>query len=218
VTLQNQPDGLDALDKAVSAARAADVPMMVHSVHPPVPLPEILGRMERGDVLTHAYNGRLDGILDESDKIRPVVRHAFERGVIMDAGYGGGRFCSLKTARIAVEEGLSPHTLGTDAVNHATAPNPYFYSVSELVGLFHALGMNLSSAVAAATSNPAAVIGFSDTFGSLAVGTSADIAVCDLVEEETVWHGEGGQIVHGDRRLQPVETLVGGVPVWPGER
>ena len=48
-----------------------EIPLMVHIGSAPPHLDEILALMEKGDVLTHCFNGKENGILDQAtDKIK----------------------------------------------------------------------------------------------------------------------------------------------------
>jgi dihydroorotase len=203
----------ELLDRALAAARLAEVPLMVHVFRTPIPLAEVFERLAPGDVVTHAFHGPPNGILGDDGRALPQVRAAYERGVLLDAGYAGGLLCDLDVARAAIEQGLPPATLGTDLVDHRVAP-PNFYGTAELVGLFVALGLELEDALAAATSRAADAIGAADVAGSLRPGAPADAAVFSLVDGAFRWHGAGGQSVEGSRRLAPEATVRAGAVVW----
>ena len=62
-----------------------DLPLMVHIGSAPPELEEVLSRMERGDVLTHCFNGKPNGILDpKTDQIKNFVWDAYNNGVVFD--------------------------------------------------------------------------------------------------------------------------------------
>jgi dihydroorotase len=87
----------DPVTRAVAAGTETNVPVMVdfggHT--PPLSLEELLMKHLRpGDILTHTYahvGGRIP-IVDEQDRVRPYVLAARKRGIIFDAGHGGGSF------------------------------------------------------------------------------------------------------------------------------
>src|SRR5262249_42861604 len=85
---------------ARETAEAARLPPMGHRGDTPIGLVEILRALRPGDVLTHCYNGREEGVLD-GGRVRPEARAAAERGVIFDVGHGRGSF-SFATARRAL--------------------------------------------------------------------------------------------------------------------
>jgi dihydroorotase len=103
----------EALRRAQQAADAIGKPTMVHIGATTVPLDEILGALKRGDIITHCYHGRDQGILDERGQVRPAVRQAVERGINFDVGHGAGSF-NWGVARQALEQGLLPGTISSD--------------------------------------------------------------------------------------------------------
>jgi dihydroorotase len=83
---------LEVLKRALEAAETSRLPLMVHIGDSYSPLPEIVKQMRKGDVLTHCFNGRPNGILDANGKLLPVVLDARERGVFFDLGHGSNSF------------------------------------------------------------------------------------------------------------------------------
>ena len=102
--------GLAALDIALTAARDAKVPLMVH-ISRGAEEAEILRRLRPGDILTHCFHGRSNGMIAET--VIPEARDARDRGVFFDVGHGAGSF-SWDTARKAFELHFYPDTLSTD--------------------------------------------------------------------------------------------------------
>ncbi len=100
----------DPVTRAVAAGRETNVPVMVdfgrHT--PPLSLSDLLlVHLRPGDILTHTY-AHVDGrtpIVGEDGKVRPYVWEARKRGVIFDAGHGGGSFL-FRQAVPAIEAGL----------------------------------------------------------------------------------------------------------------
>ncbi len=58
------PNDLEVLKRALEAAEASHLPLMVHIGDSYSPLPKIISQMRKGDVLTHCFNGRPNGILE----------------------------------------------------------------------------------------------------------------------------------------------------------
>ena len=56
--------GLKALDYAVMASQKSDLPLMVH-ISQGAETPKILDRLKAGDIVTHCFQGRGDGILTQ---------------------------------------------------------------------------------------------------------------------------------------------------------
>lgn len=204
-------DAHTAMKMARTAADQAGGRLMVHVSGTPIPLPEVLEFLGPGDISTHAFNGNPESILDRNNQIRPEVRDAVQRGVVMDVGHAGVH-CDVEVVKAAMEQGISPDTISTDI--HLPPPGRTVYLMNDLVSKFHALGMALEDAVAASTIRPAAALGLQDTLGSLATGMAGDAAVFDLREGRFVWHDMAGHNVEGKVRLDPYLTVRGGSIVW----
>jgi dihydroorotase len=213
VDLQTAPQAREALAKATGAARAAGVPLMVHVYRAPIPLAELLDALDPGDVVTHAFHAAPNGVLDDAGRVLTPVREAAERGIVLDAGYAGGLLCDLDVVRAALEQGIAPATLGTDAADFRVAP-PNFYGLDETVNLFAALGMGRGAALRAATETAARVLGLQDEAGALRPGMAGDAAVFSVRSGRFRWHGTGGQSVEADEKLVLEATVRAGEVVW----
>ena len=204
-------DAPEAMRRARAAADQSGSRLMVHVSGTPIPLPQILDFMGPGDIVTHAFNGNHEGILDRQDKLRPEVRAASERGVIMDLGHAGVH-CDVEVARAAMQQGLPPDTISTDI--HLPPPGRRVYLMNDLVSKFHALGMSLEDTITASSSRPARILGLENKLGSLAPGMSGDAAVYDLREGRFVWHDMARNKVEGKVRLDTFLTVRNGAVAW----
>ncbi|MFQ6030739.1 MAG: amidohydrolase family protein, partial [Dehalococcoidia bacterium] len=200
-----------AMKQARAAADQSGSKLMVHVSGTPIPLPQVLEYLGPGDISTHAFNGNPESILDRNDKIRPEVKAAAERGVIMDVGHAGVH-CDVEVVKAALAQGLFPDTISTDI--HIAPPGRTVYLMNDLVSKFHAMGMTLPDAVAASTSRPAQVLGLQDSLGSLAPGMAGDAAVYDLREGRFVWHDMAGHNVEGKVKLDTFLTVRAGQVAW----
>ncbi|MCY3692831.1 MAG: amidohydrolase family protein [Chloroflexota bacterium] len=201
----------EAMAKAKEAATEAGVRLMVHVSGTPIPLPDVLEHLGPGDISTHAFNGLPENILDNAGTIRPEVRAAADRGVIMDVAHAGVH-CDVEVVKAAMDQGLLPDTISTDI--HIAPPGRIVYLMNDLVSKFHALGMPLADAIAASTSRPAEVLGLQDSIGSLAVGMEGDAAVWEQRQGRFVWHDMAGHNVDGSLRLDTFATVKGGMVAW----
>ena len=201
----------EAMARAREAASEAGVRLMVHVSGTPIPLPDVLEHLGPGDISTHAFNGFPENMLDNAGKIRPEVRAAADRGVIMDVGHAGIH-CDVEVVKAAMDQGVIPDTISTDV--HVAPPGRVVYLMNDLVSKFHALGMSLADAIAASTSRPAEILGLQDSIGSLAVGMEGDAAVWDKRQGRFVWHDMAGHNVDGALRLDTFATIKGGFTAW----
>ena len=200
-----------AMKAARAAADQSGSKLMVHVSGTPIPLPEVLDYLGPGDISTHAFNGNPESILDGRGKLRPEVRAAADRGVIMDVAHAGIH-CDVEVVKAAMAQGLPPDTISTDI--HNPPPDRTVYLMNDLVSKFHALGLPLKDSVAAATSRPAQVLGLQDSLGSLVPGMSGDAAVFDMREGRFVWHDSAGHSVEGQVRLDTFLTVREGAVAW----
>ena len=201
----------EAMKKAREIADQSGTRLMVHVSGTPIPLPEVLEFLGPGDISTHAYNGNPESILDGAGKLRPEVRAAADRGVIMDVAHAGVH-CDVEVVRAALSQGMPPDTISTDI--HNPPPGRTVYLMNDLLSKFHALGLSLEEVVTAGTNRPAEVLGLEDSLGSLAMGRPGDAAVFDMRDGRFVWHDMAGHNVEGKMRLDTFLTVRGGQIAW----
>jgi dihydroorotase len=205
----------DPVLRAVAAGRETDVPVMVdfggHT--PPLSLEDLLMKHLRpGDVLTHTYahvGGRIP-IVDENGKVRPYVWAARKRGVIFDAGHGGGSFL-FRQAIPAMQQAFHPDVISTDL--HIGSQNSGMKDILNTMSKFLVMGMPLADVIKANTSRAAEVIKRTD-LGHLGVGAEADIAVLNLRRGTFGFVDTSGAKHMGDQKLECELTVKGGRVVW----
>jgi dihydroorotase len=205
----------DPVTRAVAAGRETNVPVMVdfggHT--PPLALEDLLLKHLRpGDILTHTYasvRGRIP-IVDESGKVRPYVWEARKRGVIFDAGHGGGSFL-FSQAVPATKQGFYPDVISTDL--HTGSMNTGMKDILNTMSKFLNLGMSLQDVVKANTSKAAEVIKRPD-LGHLGVGPTTDVGVLNLRRGSFGFIDTGGGKMLGNQKLECELTVKGGQVVW----
>lgn len=200
-----------AMKSARTAADLSGSLLMVHISDTPIPLPEVLEYLGPGDIATQAFNSTPECILDGRGKVRPEIRAAADRGVVMDVAHAGVH-CDVEVVKAAMEQGLPPDTISTDVQN--PQPGRTLYLMNDLVSKFHALGLPLNDAVAAATCRPARVLGLQESLGSLAPGMAGDAAVFEIREGHFTWLDMAGHPVRGEKRLDTYLTVRDGSVVW----
>jgi dihydroorotase len=132
------------------------------------------------------------------------------RGVAFDVGHGGGSF-DYPTAEIARAQGFSPDVLSTDI--HCVAGNkPGMPYLTWVMSKFMNLGYSLDEVVEMSTVKAARVIDRIPMLGTLQVGAPGDVAIMDLVESKVLFHDTRGNTREGSVHLEPVQTIVGGIP------
>lgn len=206
-------NGVEPLRLAVQAGRYTRTPVMVH-IAVGTPLVDVLAELRGGDIVTHCYQGTGDGILSDTGDVRPEARQARERGVLFDVGHGGGSF-RFDIARAALARDFTADVISTDL--HAHNIDGPVYSLPETASKLLNLGVPLEEIVRQCTSAPAAAIGRPD-LGTLAVGAVADLAVFDVREGgHFEFRDVAGEVLIGDRRIEPHLTVRAGTVYEPAE-
>ncbi|MDP2376147.1 amidohydrolase/deacetylase family metallohydrolase [Reyranella sp.] len=232
--------GFEVLRKAAEIGRAADLPVYMHfgqmwalpegsnGVDPDGILPAVVELMRPGDILAHPFTRHPGGFVDKHGKLHPIVQVALERGLKVDVGHGS--HFSFRMARLALDAGVLPDTLGADMHGYNTRMTPppgtpakhpddeeahpfagaarfsLCYAVTELL----TLGLTLKQIVPMVTTNAAAMLGLADEIGTLRPGAIADISVlADDRGRFRLGDNEGTEVM-ADRMLTPLFCLRAG--------
>jgi dihydroorotase len=201
-----------ALARAREAGEAARLPIMVHVGDTPIPLADILAELRPGDVMTHCYHGREEGILDGRGAVTAAARGAAARGVLFDVGHGKGSF-SFEVARRALAQGVRPGTISSDL--HVYNLDGPVYDLATTMSKFLHLGLSLDEVVAMTTGAPAHAIGRGGELGTLRPGAAADVTLMELREGPVTFEDTVGTRVDGARRLVPSGAVRAGRWVPP---
>lgn len=169
------------LDYAREVADLLGLPIMVHISTQPPDIDWVVSRLKEGDILSHCFTGHDQRVVDMYGKLRPAVKDARERGVLLDVGHGSGSF-SFQVARAMLDQGEPPDSISTDL--HTGCVNGPTYSLVTTMNKFLALGMRLEDVVVRVTANPAKVIGRVEGLGALQVGGVADVSILRYEEGE----------------------------------
>ena len=231
--------GVEVMKIAAEIGRRASLPLYIHfgqlwplppgggRVNPDTVFSEVAALLKPGDVLAHPFSRHPGSFVDQSGNVNPLAKEALANGALIDVGYGS--HFSFNMARIALDAGIMPDSLGADMHGYnTTVPKPAgtpdehpdkehmfagttrFSLVSGMTAML-ALGLPMEHVVAMATCNSAKMAGIDDICGTLKPGVEADISV--LHDERGRWvlrDNEGTQLVT-DRMLRPAYCLRAGV-------
>ncbi len=236
--------GIEVIRLSADIARQADLPLYIHfgqlwplpvdgaeggtnGVDADTILAEVVPLLKAGDILAHPFTRHPGGFVNREGEVHAVVREALARGLKVDVGHGS--HFSYKMARIALDAGIVPDTLGADMHGYNTAvPAPagtpevhsdtdhmFFgqvrFSLASAMTAMLALGLPLTQVVRMVTCNVVDVFGLPKDLGTLAVGNPADISVLhDETGRFALRDNEGTQLV-GERLLRPAFCLKDGV-------
>jgi dihydroorotase len=217
-----------SIDAVVEAGRATGLPVLADFT----PLPPqgkfparsyrefLLEKMRPGDIVTHCLADRY-AYLTEDGKLNPDVNKARARGVKFDLGHAAGSF-PLRRVVPAVQQGFIPDSISADLFSDTTYT--VGINLANVMSKFLSLGVPLEEIIRRTTSNPAQMI-HRPELGNLNAGSTADIAVFEILKGKFASLGSGGGKIVGNQKLQCVMTLFGGkilydhpyglsVPLW----
>jgi dihydroorotase len=199
-------------------AATAGVPLMIHITDSPIPLPEILAEMAPGDIVTHCYHGRANGIMGEEKQfVLKEVVEAQRHGIIFDCAHGRNHF-SFPMIEKALDRGFLPDTISTDLTFTSATRGPVWDLTTTMSKLLH-FGMSLDELVRRATAVPAKILGYEGTIGTLRPGANADVALLERRNGNFAMTDSDGNTVTARERLIARTTIKDG-RVWyerPGE-
>ena len=210
VRLSRQQVGANARAALLTAretAEAARLPLMVHVGDTPISLDDILIELRPGDVLTHCFHGRPQGVLEERGRVRAEARRAVERGVVFDVGHGVGSF-SFAVARAALAQDLRPGTISSDL--HVYNLHGPVFDLATTMSKFLALGLSLDEVVRMTAEAPARALGALGELGTLVPGAAADLTLLRLEEGAFELTDTRGETVKAPARLVPVRVVRNG--------
>ncbi len=224
--------GIEVIRLSAEIGKKANLPVYIHfgqlwplpaegtnGVDPDTILEQVVPLLKAGDILAHPFTKHPGGFVNRDGKVHPMVKEAIARGLKVDVGHGS--HFSYKMARIALDAGIMPDTLGADMHGYNTAvPKPKgtpdehpdkdhmffgkvrFSLVSTMTAML-ALGLKLEQIVPMVTSNPAKMLGMEKELGTLKPGVDADISV--LHDERGNWTlaDNEGTRVKAERMLRP---------------
>lgn len=213
-------NGIEPLRRAIKAAELAGpgYRVMCHIGRAPGALSDVLDALRPGDVLTHAYSGAGNNVV-QNGRLLPAALAAKQRGVLIDVGHGGGSF-DFTVAEPAIAQGLVPDTISSD-IHGASINSPGYPTLPWVMSKFLALGFSLEQVVAKATVEPARIIDRVPGLGTLQVGAPADVAVLDVVDGAVELVDTMKNVRSGSRKLVPWLTVRAGRPFgrpplpWP---
>jgi dihydroorotase len=188
---------IEALDRALEAAEATQTPLMVH-ISKTAPTRQILGRLRPGDILTHCFQGRGDGLLSDGCML-PQAIEARQRGVVFDVGHGCGSF-SWNTAKAAFEQFFYPDTISTDL--HRFSIDRWCIDMPTTMSKFLHLGMSLKDVVSKTTWMPARALRREAEIGTLQPGAAADLFTFSVEEGEFPLQDTHMKVAVADRMIR----------------
>ena len=231
--------GIEVIKLAAEIGKRANLPLYIHfgqlwglpesganGVDPDTILDQVVPLLRPGDVLAHPFTRHPGGFVNREGKVHPIVKEALARGLKTDVGHGS--HFSYRMARIALDAGIVPDTLGADMHGYNTrVPKPKgtpdahpdkehmffgqtrFSLVSAMTSML-ALGLTIEQIVPMVTTHTATMLGMENELGSLKPGREADVSV--LHDERGSWTLQDNERtkLRTDRMLRPYFCLRAG--------
>jgi dihydroorotase len=228
--------GIEVMKLAAEIGKQANLPVYIHfgqlwelpetganGIDPDTILEQVVPLLKPGDILAHPFTRHPGGFVNREGKVHPVVKEALARGLKTDVGHGS--HFSYRMARIALDAGILPDTLGADMHGYNTrvpVPSPslkgtpaehpdkehmFFgqtrFSLVSAMSSMLALGVPLEAVVPMVTTHPAGMLGMQGEIGNLKPGVAADVSV--LHDERGRWtlRDNEGNTVRTERMLRP---------------
>lgn len=186
-----------------------DLPLMVHIGSAPPKLDEILAHMSKGDILTHCFNGKANGILhQETDQIKDFAWKAYEKGVIFDIGHGTDSF-NFHVAETALNEGIKATSISTDIYIRNREKGPV-HDLATTMEKLRVVGYAWPEIIEKVTVAPAESFHF-DTKGRLKAGYDGDITIFTIEAGKKTLTDSNGFTREATELIKPVKTIIGGI-------
>jgi len=196
------------LRRAIEVADAAHVPLMIHIGDTASSLPSILAVLRPGDIVTHMYAPTPNTILDARGRVLPEVRAARRRGIRFDFSNGLNEHWDWNVAEKALAQGFAPDTIATDLT--VAGRTEQVLDLPNVMSKMLLLGMPLKSVLACTTVNASKSFRELRPFGSLAVGSAADVTVLELAGGGHEFVDNYRQKRSGSQRLLTRGVVMGG--------
>ncbi|MEM3658242.1 MAG: amidohydrolase/deacetylase family metallohydrolase [Candidatus Hadarchaeum sp.] len=204
-------NGILLIHLAKELAQATGRRLAVHIGEPPPTAREVLPLLRPGDILTHAFRGPINALLDSSGAIIQEAQAARARGVLFDVGHGQGSF-SFYVAQQMLMQGFLPDLISSDV--HSFSIHGPAYNLITTMNKFMTLGLPLSSIIRAVTWHPAVVLEAHQYIGSLEPGYKADISILKIEEGEHHLYDTQGEKIIAYKWLVPIATFKDGRLLW----
>ncbi len=163
--------GIECVRLAKKISKISKLPLIIHVGEPPPLLDDILPLLEKGDVITHAFNGKIGGNIMEDKRTFALAKEAQARGVFMDLGHGSASF-SFEVAKYALDQGIFPDIISTDLHCH-NFDGPVYDLPTTMSKLLN-LGMSLEHVIKCVTSSPRIALSETSKENFLVPGQKAD--------------------------------------------
>ncbi|WP_430607276.1 dihydroorotase [Enterococcus sp. AZ170] len=202
-------NGIRPLEMAKKIQKANNgLPLMIHIGSAPPKLDEILAHMSKGDILTHCFNGKPNGILNQAtSQIKDFAWAAYDKGIVFDIGHGTDSF-NFEVAETALKEGMKATSISTDIYIRNREKGPV-HDLATTMEKLRVVGYDWPEIIEKVTSVPAGNFHF-ETKGHLKEGYDADITIFTIETGQKTLTDSNGFKREATELIKPVKTIIGG--------
>ncbi|SCY79080.1 amidohydrolase/deacetylase family metallohydrolase [Alkaliphilus peptidifermentans] len=198
--------GIRPIEIAKEISSELGLPLVVHIGNLPPAIEDVLNLLNKGDVITHCFHGKENGLLNDNRHLRRETSKAIDRGVLFDIGHGTSSF-NFNVAADAIKQNFYPDIISTD-IYRQNYKGPV-YSLALTINKMMALGLNIEACISKVTTVPA--LNFKlDRIGMIKRGYMADFTVFNLIDKAVTLEDSDGNLLNNNKYLQVACTIKGG--------
>lgn len=183
------------------------LPLMVHIGSEPPKLDDILKKLDSGDIVSHIFNGKPNGIMDRNKKIKKCVKNSYDKGVLFDLAHGTDSF-NFDVCIHAMEEGIKCYTISTDIYIKNRINGPV-YDLSVTMTKLLNIGYTLEEVIDMVTINASKLLKKTN-IGNLKVNCKGDLTIFDVNDEKVQLVDSNNINKEGITRIKPCAVLLNG--------
>lgn len=198
--------GIKPIYIAKQTASSLKLPLVVHIGNYPPHIEEVLNILDKGDIITHCFHGKPNGLFDEDGKLKKETEAAAERGVLFDIGHGTASF-NFNIAKNGIKQGFYPSSISTDIYIH-NYKGPV-YSLAVTMSKMLNLGLTLEDCVTKVTTSPAANFRL-DRLGGIKKGYYGDLTIFDIDSEQVKYIDSDGNCLVGNKSIKVIYVIYNG--------
>lgn len=186
-------NGIKPIAMAKEISTKLDLPLIVHIGNYPPFIDEVLDLLGKGDIVTHTYHGKVNGIFNEDRTLRDSVIDAKNRGVLFDVGHGSASF-NFNVFKDAIKQGLYPNFISTDIYNNNM--NGPVHSLLSVINKVMELGIPLEDCIYKVTGYSADIFKLGENYGRIALGANGDFTIFEVEDKkDVVKDSDGNELV-----------------------
>lgn len=199
--------GITPIKVAKEIATDLNLPLVVHIGNAPPKVEEILNIVGEGDVITHCYHNKPNGLFNTDGSPKSEALVAKNRGVLFDVGHGTSSF-SFDIAIKAIKSKFRPDFIGSDIYDK----NKYTVvkSLQNTMNKMIASGLEIEEVIQKVTNAPAKHFNL-NKIGFLKEGFRGDITVFKINDSTIRLQDSVGVEIESKHWIESKYTVLDGI-------